>query len=124
MLTKEQAKLKGEMEKQEEKEKKHEEKEKAKLEKKKKAGEVDEKVKKLAGDADSALKKIPPGKPCLENLSQKAQDLVALASLNAGICSRCRWSSGCDSCNKGKALVFHLKKEGFIVDTMAMKTIA
>ena len=123
-MKKEQAKLKAECEKQEEKEKKQEEKEKKKLEKKKKAGEVDDKVKELAAEADAALKKIPAGKPCLENLSKKAQEAVALAATLTGICSRCRWSSGCLSCVEDKALKYWLKKEGFVVDTMVMKTIA
>ena len=124
MMKKEQVKLQAEREKQEEKEKKQEEKEKLKLAKKKKAAEVDAEVKELAGEADAALKKIPAGKPCLENLSEKAQNAVAIAGLNIGICSRCRWSSGCLACDSEKALQHWLKKEGFIEDVMAMKTIA
>ena len=115
--------MKAEWEKQEEKEKKLEEKEKKKAANKKKAGEVDEKVKELAGEADAALKKIPEGKPCLENLSKKAQEAVALASTYAGICSRCRWSAGCLSCSKDKALKYWLKKEGFLVETVPMKAM-
>ena len=122
-MKREQEKLKAECEKQEEKEKKLEEKEKMKAEKKNKAGEVDEKVKELAGEADAALKKIPEGKPCLENLSTKAQEAVTLAATYAGICSRCRWSSGCLTCSKEKALKYHLKKEGFLVETVPMKTM-
>ena len=88
-----------------------------------KAGEVDEKVKELAGEADAALKKIPEGKPCLENLSTKAQEAVALAATYAGICSRCRWSAGCLSCSKEKALKYWLKREGFLVETVPMKAM-
>ena len=88
-----------------------------------KAGEVDEKVKELAGEADAALKKIPEGKPCLENLSKKAQEAVALAATYAGICSRCRWSAGCLSCSKEKALKYWLKREGFLVETVPMKAM-
>ena len=118
-MKKEQEKLKAECEKQEEQEKKQEEKEQKKVEKKKKkAGEVDEKVKELAGEADAALKKIPEGKPCLENLSKKAQEAVALAEANAGFCSRCRWSAGCLICSKEKALKYWLQREGFLVETV------
>jgi hypothetical protein len=122
-LKREQDKLKAELEKQEEKEKKLQEKEKKKAENKKKAGAVDEKVKELAGEADAALKKIPEGKPCLENLSQQAQQAVALAATYAGICSRCRWSAGCLSCSQEKALKYWLKREGFIVETQPLKAM-
>ena len=56
------------------------------------------------------------GKPCFENLSEAAQQAVKMAEAGAGICSKCRWSSGCLGCDGGKALLHYLKKEGFEVE--------
>ena len=121
LMKKEQEKTKKDHEKEEEKKKKkQEEQEKKKADNKKKAGKVDAEMKALADEADASIKKIPAGKPCLENLSAKAQEAVALAAAGGGICSRCRWSAGCLSCHEEKALQYWLKKEGFVVETMEM----
>ena len=124
MLKKEQGKLKGELEKEEEKQKKKQEADAKKAAKTTKAEAVDAALEALADEADAGLKKIPPGKPCLENLSLKAQEAVAIAALGAGICSKCRWSHGCKDCDGEKALRYWLHKEGLLVETMEMKTIS
>ena len=122
LLKKEQDKLKKEQEDKEEKKKKQEEKQKKKDEKKKKKdGAVDDKMKLLAEEADAGIKKIPPGKPCLENLSEEAQKAVAVAKTKGGVCSRCRWSKGCLSCDEAKCLRYWLKAEGFLEATAVAK---
>ena len=61
-----------------------------------------------------SMKEILPDKPCLENLSAKARAEVMKVHLTgAGICSRCRWSSGCYECEGAHALRYWLKQEGF-----------
>ena len=71
------------------------EKDKQKAEKMKKAAGVAQDLNGLSEHADAAMKKIPAGKPCLENLSAAAQLPVSLAAAQPGICSKCRWQSGC-----------------------------
>ena len=110
----EQDKIKKEDEKEEEKKKKEEEKKKNEEEKKKKTGVVDAKVAALGEAADALVKKIPPGKPCLENLSAKAlEEVKHVHFTGVGVCSKCRWSSGCLECHGPHALLYWLKKEGF-----------
>ena len=70
---------------------------------KKKAGATKVKSEELADAAHEATAKIPPGKPCLQNLSAGSQALVASAYMKPGICSTCRWQSGCHHCDGGKA---------------------
>jgi hypothetical protein len=72
-----------------------------------------------------SLKKIPPGKPCLQNLSVPAQEKVKYVNLTgAGVCSKCRWSSGCYECDGPRALLYWLKKEGFDAEAIAHLDIA
>ena len=123
MMANEQAKTKIEQEKEDEKKKKQEEKQKKDEEKKKKTGAVDAKVKALAEVADASVKKIPAGKPCFENISEEAQQAVKIAELGPGICSKCRWNSGCKDCHGGKALLHYLKKEGFDVEAMDAEAV-
>ena len=66
----------------------------------------------LAKSAAAALEKKPPGAICRENLSAAAQENIKHVELHgAGVCGRCKWSSGCSSCHGGKALQYWLKKE-------------
>jgi len=61
-----------------------------------------------------SMKKILPDKPCLENLSAKARAEVMKVHLTgAGICARCRCTSGCYECEGAHALRYWLKQEGF-----------
>ena len=87
---------------------------------KKKKEVVDGKLEALSEEAAAQIQKIPPGKPCLENLSEEGQAAVKLAALGAGACSRCRWQSGCLACSGTKALAYWLNKEGFTQHTMKM----
>ena len=121
MLLKEQNKLKDEESQAEVKMKKVEEKKKKMEEAKKKKEVVDGKLEALSEEAAAQIQKIPPGKPCLENLSEQGQAAVKLAALGAGSCSRCRWANGgCLSCSGAKALQYWLNKEGFVQQTMKM----
>ena len=85
------------------------------------AAKKDKMLQDLKADADSMGSKIPAGKPCLENLSPAAQNAVFKASLGGGVCSKCRWRSGCMECHKEKALFHWLKVEGFIEEHMVYK---
>ena len=76
---------------------------------------VEDDVKLLGEKAAEDLKKIPPMKPCFENLSEVAKIEVNKASAGHGICSKCRWQSGCFACDGGKGLKYWLQKEGFLV---------
>ena len=78
---------------------------------KKKAGVAKVKLEELADAAHEVVLKDPPRKPCLENFSAASQALVGLASMKPGICSTCRWASGCNHCHGGKALRYYLKTE-------------
>ena len=110
----EQEKIKTEEGIQDVKKKKLEEKTKKAADAKKKADAVDLKMDELAVVADASMKKIPPGKPCLENLSAKARAEVNKVHVTgAGICAKCRWSSGCYECDGAHAVLYWLKQEGF-----------
>lgn len=78
-------------------------------------------LKDLKAEAEASLSKIPAGKPCFENLSAASKAAVLKASAMPGICSRCRWTSGCLNCDKEKALKYYLKQEGFVEDHMEYK---
>ena len=61
-----------------------------------------------------SMKEILPDKPSLENLSAKARAEVMKVHLTgAGICAKCRWSSGCYECDGAHAVLYWLKQEGF-----------
>ena len=75
---------------------------------------VEDEVKLLGEKAAEAMKKIPPMKPCMENLSKASQMAVEIAAAGLGICSKCRWQSGCFACVGSKALKCWLQKEGFL----------
>jgi len=110
----EQEKIKTEEENEESKKKKLEDKKKTAGATKKKAEEVDSKLEDLTVIADASLKKIPAGKPCLENLSEKSQANVKHVHVTgAGVCAKCRWSSGCWECDGAHAVWYWLKQEGF-----------
>jgi len=110
----EQEKTKAEDEKEEIKKKKLEDKKKKADGTKKKHEEADLKLEELAAIADASLKKIPPGKPCLENLSEKSRaEVVKVHVTGAGVCGRCRWSHGCNECDGPHAVWYWLKQEGF-----------
>ena len=85
------------------------------------AAKKDKMLQDLKADADTMGNKIPAGKPCLENLSPLAQNAVLKASHGGGVCSKCRWRSGCLECDKEKALFHWLKVEGFIQEHMEYK---
>ena len=122
MLKKEQDKLKAQHAQEKEKMKNQEEKLKKQAAQKKTVAKADEGLKELADQAAAGTEKIPPGKPCLENLSEQAKAAVALAAAVPFVCSRCRYR-GCLSCDEDKALQYWLKKEGFIQQTMELKAV-
>ena len=45
------------------------------------------------------------------DLSPEASVEVQRASVKGGLCSRCRYQSGCLSCERGKAFRYYKKKE-------------
>ena len=107
----EQEKIKTEEEKEESKKKKLEDKQKKAGAAKKKVEEVDSKLEDLTVIADASLKKIPAGKPCLENLSAKSKaEVLHVHVTGAGICARCRWTSGCNECDGAHAVWYWLKQ--------------
>ena len=122
MLKKEQEKLKAQSAQEEEKMKSKEEKLKKQAAQKKTVAKADEGLKELADQAAAGTEKIPPGKPCLENLSEQAKAAVALAAAVPFVCSRCRYR-GCLSCDEDKALQYWLKKKGFVQQTMELKAV-
>ena len=65
----------------------------------------------LAATATSSSSKVDPVvlRTKFEDLSAEVQVRIAHMSLGPGLCSRCRWSSGCLSCDWRKALRYHLK---------------
>lgn len=66
----------------------------------------------LALDAAAALAKVPPTKPCRENLSAEAQAAIQLVEAKGLlVCSKCRFMSGCMQCHPDKALKYWLQKE-------------
>lgn len=46
-----------------------------------------------------------------EMLSDQAQVKIMAASIGNGVCSKCRWRSGCLECNGIKALRHHIERE-------------
>ena len=86
---------------------------------------VDAELADLGKVADELVKKIPPGKPCLQNLSEAAQDKVKHVHFTGGgVCSKCRWSSGCLECEGGHALLYWLRQEGFHEDAIKAVDVA
>ena len=76
--------------------------------------ELDKLLQQLQALALKSGAKMPPAgkEPCLENLSPAAQEQVAWVKAHGlGLCSRCRWSTGCLSCSWQKTLKHLLKKE-------------
>jgi len=62
--------------------------------------------------AEGAFKKVPSTKPCRENLSPAAQAALKIVEdTGTGLCSKCRFESGCFMCHPDKALQYWLKKE-------------
>lgn len=66
----------------------------------------------LAEHAAAAFSKVPPTKPCRENLSPEAQAAIKLVEdMGMGVCSKCKFLSGCLNCHAEKALQYWLQKE-------------
>ena len=104
--------LKADAEKQAEKESKIAAKAKALAAKALKSKKGKETAAELEAAAAKTFEAIPKSKPCLENLSESSQKHIMLMKLTGkGICSKCRWSSGCFMCSEDKALTYFLKKE-------------
>ncbi len=55
------------------------------------------------------------GEKAAEAMSKASQMAVEIAAAGMGICSKCRWQSGCFACVESKALKYWLHKEGFLV---------
>ena len=78
----------------------------------KKAKKAETEAATLAADAATAFAKVPPTKPCRENLSAEAKTAIQLVEANPMlVCSKCKFSSGCLKCDPVKALAYRLKKE-------------
>ena len=44
----------------------------------------------------------------------RQQAIVRVALFGLGLCSKCRWASGCSQCDPMKALRYHLSKERMV----------
>ena len=78
----------------------------------KKAKKAETEAATLAVDAAAAFAKVPPTKPCRENLSAEAKAAIEMVEANPMlVCSKCKFSSGCLKCDPVKALAYWLKKE-------------
>ena len=47
----------------------------------------------------------------MSDLSVEAYGLVKQAGVRGGVCSRCRWQSGCLSCDEAKAFKYYKHRE-------------
>ena len=53
-------------------------------------------------------------------MSVPSQEIVKHVHFTGvGVCSKCRWSSGCFECDGAHALLYCLKKEGFDKEIIA-----
>ena len=58
---------------------------------------------------------------CLPGWRQQALEQVALFGL--GLCSKCRWQSGCSKCDPMKHLKYHLRKKKLAPEAKGMQAL-
>ena len=74
--------------------------------------QLEDLLKKLAKEAQIPGTKQPEGKACFGNLFANVKEqLEKIKNHGIGLCGRCRWTTGCLSCDYEKALQYYLKKE-------------